>query len=152
QPGLECFDQRAAALLADGMALFGRTAADVALDPVEIGDAHQRLGGNRRRTALGEFVEAAADMAPAEGQTYFTPLGQHLVASVAVYLQDTAKAGEMGDRLRGLAVRGIDIGHAGRIAATPGSVVPGIGPELTGLGPPPSRIEHRCRRLVGEKL
>jgi len=58
----------------------------------------------------------------------------------------------MGDRPLCLAVGRIDIGDAGRIDAAPSSIVPDIGPELTGLGPPPSGIEHRCRRLVGEQL
>ena len=44
QPRLEVFDQRPAALLADHATLLGGTAADLALDPVELGDARQRLG------------------------------------------------------------------------------------------------------------
>jgi hypothetical protein len=35
QPGLEGFDQCAGALLTNGQALLGRTAADVILDPIE---------------------------------------------------------------------------------------------------------------------
>jgi hypothetical protein len=33
-----------------------------------------------------------------------------------------------------------------------GSVIPGIGPELPGLGSAPSGIEHWRRRLIGEQL
>src|SRR2546429_9711089 len=86
QPRVECFDQRAAAFLADGAALVGGTAADVGLDPVEGGDARQRLGRDRRRPALGECVERAADMAPAEGEVHLAARGEHFVGAIAVDL------------------------------------------------------------------
>ena len=58
----------------------------------------------------------------------------------------------MSDRPFGFAVGRVDIGHAGRVPSTPGPIVPRVGPQLAGLGPPASGIEHRRRRLVGEQL
>src|ERR1700689_1490451 len=87
-------------------------------------------------------------MAPAEGKTDLVPLGQHLVSGIAVYLQDAAEAGEVGNWLRGLAVRRVDIGHPGRIAAAPRSIVPGIGKELAGFGSAAARVEHRRGGLI----
>ena len=91
-------------------------------------------------------------MAPAEGKPHLALLGQHLVAAIAVDLQDALEAAQMCDRPLGLAVGRIDVGNARRIGAAPRPVVPGIGEELTGLGPSAPRIEHRRRRLVGEQL
>lgn len=57
-----------------------------------------------------------------------------------------------GARLRGLAIRRVEVGDAGRVRSNPGPVVARIREELTGLGPPPARIEHRRGGLVGEQL
>ena len=86
QPGLECLDQRKAALLPNSVAILGGAAADLALDPVERGNARQGFGGDRRGAALGEFVKVPTDMAPAEGKLHIAPFGQHLVAGIAVDL------------------------------------------------------------------
>jgi hypothetical protein len=51
-----------------------------------------------------------------------------------------------------LAIGRIDIGHGRWRGPGPRAIVPGIGPELTGLGPASSRIEHRRRRLISEQL
>src|SRR5579862_1014941 len=91
-------------------------------------------------------------MAPAEGQTDLVALSQRLVSGIAVYLQDPAEAGEVGDGLRGFTVWRVDIGHAGRIAAAPRSVVPDISKELAGLGSAATRVEHRRGGFVGEQL
>src|SRR5260370_36931519 len=81
------FNQRKAALLPNSLAPLGGAAADLALDPVEGGNAHQGFGGDRRGAALGEFVKVPTDMAPAEGKLHIAPFGQHLVAGIAVDLQ-----------------------------------------------------------------
>ena len=91
-------------------------------------------------------------MAPAKSEAHLAARGQHLVGAIAVDLQHAAEPGEMGDRSLRLAIGRIDIGNAGRIGATPRSVVPDIGPELTGFGAPTSRVEHRRRRFVGQQL
>src|SRR5258705_13996059 len=86
QPGLERLNQGKAALLPNSAALLGGAAADLALDPVERGNARQGFGGDRRRAALAEFVKVPTDMAPAEGKLHIARLGQHLVAGIAVDL------------------------------------------------------------------
>jgi hypothetical protein len=43
-------------------ALFGRTTADLGLDAIELGDARQRLGGDRRGAGHGKLVELSAHM------------------------------------------------------------------------------------------
>ena len=86
------------AAAAPALALLGGAAADLVLDPVEGGDARQRLAGDRRHAALGQLVKRPADMAPAESEPHRPFLGQRLVAGVAVDLQDAAEAGEMRDR------------------------------------------------------
>src|SRR3977135_1518650 len=81
------------------------------LDPVEGGDARQGFGGDRRGAALGEFVKVPTDMAPAEGKLHIAPFGQHLVAAIPIDLQHAAETGEVRNRPRRLAVRGVDIRH-----------------------------------------
>lgn len=54
QPGFEPGDHRLALFLPHGPSLACRPAADVVLDPVELGDAGERLAGDRRRPACGE--------------------------------------------------------------------------------------------------
>jgi hypothetical protein len=49
---------------------------------------------------LGQFVKVLAHMAPGEGEPHLAALGQHLVAGIAVDLQDAAETGEMRDRPR----------------------------------------------------
>ena len=122
------------------------------LDGVESCDALERLAGDRRGSGGGEFVEAAADMGPAEGELHLAALGEGAIAAIAVDLQDALEAGEMSDRPLGLAVGRVDIGDAGRVGAAPRAIIAGIGPELAGLGASAAGIEHRRRGLVGEQF
>ena len=69
EPGAELLKQRTAAVLALGVTCLGALAADLGLDPIQRGDTRQRLGGDRRRATLGEIIEVAPDMAPAERQS-----------------------------------------------------------------------------------
>ncbi len=43
-------------------------AADLGLDRIQLGDALERLRRDRRAAALGDVVEAATEVAPAEGE------------------------------------------------------------------------------------
>src|SRR3546814_6525324 len=66
---MQLVDDRPGSRLADGKALFGHVAIDLALDVVEQSDPVQRFGGDRRAIALAASVEeAAANMRPAIGQ------------------------------------------------------------------------------------
>jgi hypothetical protein len=55
-------------------------------------------------------------------------------------------------RPRMFTVGGIDVGNAWWSAADPEPCVGCTGPQLALLDAPTPRIEHRCRRLVGEQL
>jgi hypothetical protein len=68
QPRLERGDERPAPVATGGLAIVGGAAADLALDAVETGDALERLAGDGRRARRGEFIEAPANMRPAEGE------------------------------------------------------------------------------------
>jgi hypothetical protein len=79
-------------------------------------------------------------------------LGEGAIAAVSIHLQNAFEAGQMSDRPLGLAVRRVDVSHAGRIATTPWTILASIDPELADLGASAARIEHRRRGLVGEQL
>lgn len=104
QPWLEGIDDGAASLLAGGAPLFGRASPYLVLDLVELGDALERLRGDRRGPGLRQFVEASADMRPAERQAHGIALGQRPVSGVAVDLQDSDEALKVPQWLFGLAV------------------------------------------------
>lgn len=127
-PGFELVDNRSALLLADGTALVGGATTDLAFDRVEASNAFECLAGDRCRTDNGEFMEASADVGPAERKSYVATLGKRPVAGIAVDLKNAREASEMGDRPLGLAIGRIHIGDGGRIGATPGPVIAGIGP------------------------
>lgn len=69
-------------------------------------------------TCSGKFIEAAADVAPAESELDIIALGQRPVSGVAIDLQDAGEGVEMTARALGLAVRQIDIGQILPITTT----------------------------------
>lgn len=58
----------------------------------------------------------------------------------------------MPDRLLGLAVGRVKVGHAGRLCSAPWPIIPGIGEELACLGPATPWIQDRSRCLIGKEL
>lgn len=88
-------------------------------------------------------------MAPAVGQPHSSALGEARVGRVAVDLQHACKPHELRTRPSSRAIRGVDIGDAGRISVAPGAAVARTSPKLAGLGATSARIEHQCRGLVG---
>src|SRR5207244_409839 len=71
EPRLERVDDRPGAVLADVAPAVGVEPADVALDQVQLGDAPQRLAGDRTGGAVAggvQLVEVAAHVGPAEGE------------------------------------------------------------------------------------
>jgi hypothetical protein len=89
---------------------------------------------------------------PTEGETDFALFGERPIADVAVDLKHAFEAGQMGDRLQPFSIRRVDVGDRRRVGAAPGTVIPGVSPELSGLRPPTPGIEDRGGRLVGEQL
>ena len=128
QPGFQVINDRPAPVLADGAPLVGAAATDFLLDGIETGDAFERFAGDRRRARGGEFVEAAANMGPAEGELHVAALGEHPIAAIAVDLQNALEAGEVGDRPLGLAIGRIDIGDARWVGAAPRPIITRVGP------------------------
>ena len=142
---------------------------DLALDTVELGDAREGLGGDGCGSAGGEFVEAAANVRPTEGERHGAFVGQLAIADIAVDLQDAAEASEMVDRPLGLAIGRVDVDDRWRIGAPPRSIVTGVSlrqpsneaahhwtlgwlrPELPRLGPPSAGVENRRGGLIGEE-
>jgi len=64
QPDLQCLDNRTAALLTDGAAMLGGLAANFRLDLVELADARERFGGERRLVGDVELVKRASRVRP----------------------------------------------------------------------------------------
>src|SRR6201991_957929 len=124
KPAFQAINDRPAPVLADGAALVGVAAADVLLDRVEFGDAFECFGGNRRWPRGSEFVKPAANMRPTESKLHIVALGQRPITRIAVDLQDSREAGEVSDRLRGLAIGRVYIGEARRASAPPRPIVP----------------------------
>src|SRR5581483_1393653 len=152
EPGLHGVDEGLALLLADGTSCVGRLTLDLGLDGIEVGDARERLAGDRRGATGGDLVELAPYMAPAEGEVNLARLGERPVAGIAIDLEDAAEAHEMSGGAFGLAIRCVDVGDGRRVRSRPRAIVARIGPELAGLGPPPAGVEHRRRRLAREQL
>src|SRR3954453_13910431 len=123
-------------------------ATDVFLDGVERGDMFERFARNRCRSGGSEFVEVTPDMRPAERKPDVAALGQLTVAGIAVDLQNSLEALEVGDGPLGLAIGRIDIGNDRWIQPAPGAVIGGIGPELPGLGATTARVEDGCGGLI----
>lgn len=78
--------------------------------------------------------------------------GQPIVAGIAVDLQDTVEAGQEGFGILTGTTRGVEIDYAGRVLATPGPVVAGQRPEISGLCCPAPRIQHRGGGFIHEQL
>jgi hypothetical protein len=151
EPGLERQHQRLAALLARGAALLGAVAADRLLDRIERGNAHERLAGDRRRTALGDVEEAAPQMGPAEGKRdriAARGVGNGFVSLVPIALHDAAIAIEQLERVDRAATGSVGEGDRRRIGSAPRPIVARNRPEVSLLGAAAARIEHRRGGLV----
>src|SRR6516164_10871738 len=90
-------------------------------------------------------------MRPAEGERDYLATcfaGDLLVGRISVALHDSAIMIEQLQGVDGPATRSVAVGNSGRITPTPGSIVTGNGPEVSFLGAPATRIEHRHHGLV----
>ena len=81
KPRLKVVNDRLAPVLAHGVPLVGAAATDFLFDGIKSRDALERFAGDRRGAGRGEFIEAAADMGPAEGELYVTTLSEDPVAA-----------------------------------------------------------------------
>ena len=155
EPGFERQHERLAALLAHDASRVGAAASDGLLDRIEGGDPLKRLAGDRCGAALGDVVEAAPHMGPAEGERdrlLARSFGDGLVGRVPVALHDAAIAVEQSEGVHGAATGSVGVGDGRRIGSAPRPVVARHGPEVALLGAAASGIEHRRRGLVDRDL
>ena len=131
-------------------------APDLGLDLIERTDPLQRLARDRRMTALGDVVEAAPEVRPAQRERHRAadtfPIGQGIVGPIAIDLQGAGEAGEVTHGVLLAAPRRVEVGDRRRITAAPRPVVARNRPQIPGLGSPTSRIEHRAACLVRKEL
>jgi len=167
EPGLQGLDDGFRSLLAYRAPDFGRRATDLCLDVVELPDAGERLGRDRRVAADIDLVELSPQVAPTVGKRHRPTRpcrrGQLLVGGVAVDLQDAVEAVEQLGGVLAAAARRIGVGHSRRTTSpvlrrhsrirtsAPGPVVTRDRPQVSGLGLASARIEHRTARLVAEQ-
>src|SRR5262252_8418532 len=100
-------------------------ATDLGLDHIELVDAHERLGRNRRIATYMDLVESSPQMAPAKSQCHRTVctvgMRQLVIGGIAVDLQHAAEACEQGKRMLLAAPRCISVGNRRRLRAAPGA-------------------------------
>src|SRR6185437_11063492 len=123
QPDMQSFDDGPTSLLARLPSMISRMTAYFSLDRVEITDARQHLGGERRLRADVELVEAAPHVRPAECQLHRAvgPIADNpLEPVISVDLEHTLEPRQVPRRARGLAVLGIHVGSGRVRRAAPG--------------------------------
>ena len=91
-------------------------------------------------------------MRPAESEQYLAGFGEYAIASIAIDLQRAAEAFEMSGGTLRLAIGCVDVSDSRRRRSAPRPIIPGVGPELAGLGTTAAWIEHWRRRLIGKEL
>lgn len=144
---MQVIDDDAGLLDAHGAALFCRGATDLVFDGIEHGDAAQHLCRDRR--VLGQFVEFAPNVRPAERQAeLLATLGQRVITAVAIDLQETAIVPQMRLGALTLAIGRADVGHQWWIIAAPWPVVAGTGPKLSCLRSSAPRLKYGGGGLI----
>lgn len=112
--------------------------------------------GDRGILAFGDVVEQAPEVRPAIGQGHGPArscrIGECVVAGIAVDLQDTGEPGQVAQSVLAAAAGRVDVNDRRRISAAPRPVIASDRPQIPGLGPTATGIEHRGPRLVAEQL
>jgi hypothetical protein len=155
QPGMQGFHDRSTSLVAYLSSMLAGMAPDLSLDRVELADAHQHLGGQWRGGGGKELVERPPHVGPAERQPHRAVgaiPGQPLEPGIAIDLEHAAEVGQVSGGTRTLAVLGIHVGCRRARWSTPRTIIDGVAPQPSCLGPTAAGIEHRQRGVVGEQL
>jgi len=157
QPFAELGHQRRGACLSRRQALSRSHAADLGLDPVELGDPAQPLGGDLRSITVEDFLQLPAGMCPAvrnrdRRAARARGARQPIVAGIAVQLQDAVEALQDLLRVHAGAARAVSKDHAGRVIAAPAPIISGQRPEEASLRPASAGLQNRRRRFVHEEL
>src|SRR5579863_8787490 len=93
--------------------MVSRVTAYLSLDCIELADARQHLGGERRLRRVVELIEGPPHVRPTERQLYrvVSPISsQPLEPGIAIDLQQALEFGQVSGGTRALAVLGIDMG------------------------------------------
>src|SRR5512147_2050244 len=151
EPPVQCSQQRLGPFLPDLPPEVGRPAADRHLDPVELGDLFQGVGGDRRLGALVYLKDLAPGVRPTRHLD--NPLAEEFVEpGIGVRLEKAAESSQMICRSFAPAVGRVEEHRRrrARIAARP--VVADVDPQPAGLGTAAAGIEHRHRGVVSVHL
>src|SRR5229473_3201831 len=155
QPHLEFRHQRPGLVLASSQSYLGARAPDTFLDGVDRCDAFDHFLGEWRFCRLVDLHELAPRVGETEGEPDWSSLthvlGQRLIGHIAVNLKDTRIVDQLRRYLSFAAAVREYIGYRRWRRSAPRTVIHRMGPELTGLGAAPSRIEDRHPRLVAEE-
>jgi hypothetical protein len=155
EPDAQRREQWAALSLTHGKTFNLARAAHPRLDLIERRYALERLGRDRRRLGFGQIIKATAHMTPAKHQCHALLIGlgpnQLFVGVIPVALQDAAVATEQSLGMMMTTAGRVAVDDGGRLAAAPRPIITRDGPEVTLLGPPTARIEHRHDGLVGKQ-
>jgi hypothetical protein len=153
EPDTQLGNQRLALELTHGLSISGGLAADIHFDRVECGNPLQCFDRDRR-LRLGQVIEAAAHVAPAErerdGRIGGLGSGELLVGRVAVALEDAAVAAEQSVGVGVSAARRVAVDHGRRLIAGPRPIVARNRPEVPLLGFAPARVQHWHDGLISE--
>ena len=155
EPDFHLFDYRFRALLPCHHSIRGTLAPNVLLDLIELSDlGNPGISNGRCVARFGDLEEFTTCMCPAVSQAHILcrPLEQPVVACIAVNLQGAGEALQDVFGLLAGSPRRVGKSHAWRVFATPRTVIAGQGPEVSGFGLSPPRIENRGDRLVHEEL
>ena len=118
---------------------------------VKRADPLEDVGGQRRGRSLVQIEDLAPEMRPA-GDLGHAAAVQSIITDIGISLKETAKAGEMGQRVRGGSVGREAIPGRARCRAAGRPVVGRIDPQPPGRGLAPAGVEYRHRRVVGVNL
>src|SRR5271167_2366576 len=137
EPDMQGLHDGSTSLLPDLPSIVGGMAADLGFDLIEIANALQHLGCERRLGGGVKVVELPPHMSPAKCQRYRsvrTRPGQPLEPGITIDLKYAAEPGQMLGRMRALAVLGVDIGGDRMAGAAPRPVIDRIAPQPSRLG------------------
>ena len=157
EPDLEIVEEGYGPILAACTSRLRIQTTDLLLDPVERGDALETFLRDRRSRLGRRLDDLTPSMSPAvgqpEGAAVFTPIiGQPIVAGIAVDLENALEPFQHPFRVGTAPSWGIGEDHAGWIFSTPWPVIPKHRPEIAGLRPAATGVEHGSGGLVHKEL
>jgi hypothetical protein len=124
-------------------------APDLGFDGVEGADPVEGFLGDGRTVGLVHVEELAADVGPASGLGDPPAFIQAVEAGVAIGMQDSGEASQVGDGTFAAAIGRVAEQRGRRSVASKGALVADVGPQPSGPRPPGTGRQHRDRGVVG---